>query len=239
MVGRSVSVRPVELLFSSWFVVILRWAGEDAEPYPIDEVLDSYAASRQAGGPAGVGGLLWALFDQLAEDVFDAVESLDDLLDDAEDVVFGADAGQTVPRDLFDLRRSLTALRRCAAPQRDVLAALLRSERALIGEAALDALERVHDHLLRVAELAEGQRDVLAGLLDAHLALAANRTNEVMKRTSSWGAILVVSTLVVGYYGMNFDLPELSWRFGWVWALGLLVATTGSLYLAFKRRGWL
>ena len=94
--------------------------------------------------------------------------------------------------------------------------------------------------MLRVAELVEGQRDLLAGLLDAHLAMSANHTNEVMKRTSSWGAILVVATLVVGYYGMNFgSIPELEWQYGWVWALGLMVALTGGLYAVFKRKGWL
>jgi magnesium transporter len=238
---RGVSVKAVELVFSTWFVVILRWDGDgdSPEPYPLDDVQRGFAASRRAGGPYGVGGLLWALFDQLAEDAFDVVEALDDRLDRAEEVVFDADEGDTVPRDLFELRRSLTAVRRASAPQRDIVAALLRSERELVGEGAHEGFERVHDHLLRIAELAESQRDVLTGLLDAHLAMAANRTNEVMKRTSSWGAILVVATLVVGYYGMNFDLPELSWRFGWLWAFGLMVALTGALYLAFKKRGWL
>jgi magnesium transporter len=61
-----------------------------------------------------------------------------------------------------------------------------------------------------------------------------------MKTTSSWGAILIVATLVAGIYGMNFrHMPELSWSFGYPFALGTMLVVTGGLYLYFKRRGWL
>lgn len=250
----EIVVRVMELVFSSRFLVTLRWPDDDGDaeaegttpgfegtdPYPLEDVVRSFRASIRAGGPSGLGGFLWALFDQLAEDAFDAVDVVDDQLDRAEEVVFDDEPDVTVPRELFQLRRTIAALRRAAAPQRDVLSTLLRTDRELIEEDARAALERVYDHLLRVVELVEGQRDLLAGLLDAHLAISANRTNEVMKRTSSWGAILVVATLVVGYYGMNFaSMPELGWRFGWVWALGLIVAVTGGLFTVFKKKGWL
>jgi magnesium transporter len=61
-----------------------------------------------------------------------------------------------------------------------------------------------------------------------------------MKLMTSWGAILLGSTLVAGIYGMNFDhMPELHWRFGYAYALGLMVVITGLGYRAFKARDWL
>ncbi|MCC6436200.1 MAG: magnesium transporter CorA family protein [Acidimicrobiales bacterium] len=242
LVGEQLHIGILEIVFSSWFVVTLRWGDveERTEPYPLDDVRAVYRSSRQAGGPSGVGGLLWALFDQLAEDALDAVEAIDDQLDRAEETVFNDDTDQSIPRGLFGLRRDIAALRRATSPQRDVISALLRGERALLGEPSYLAIERVYDHVLRVVELIEGQRDLLSGLLDAHLSISANRTNEVMKRTSSWGAILVVATLVVGYYGMNFPgMPEFAWQYGWAWALALMVGVTVALYLVFKRKDWL
>jgi magnesium transporter len=39
---------------------------------------------------------------------------------------------------------------------------------------------------------------------------------------------------------MNFDgMPELHWRFGYVYALLLMVATSATLYAVVKRRGWI
>ncbi|MGH9282889.1 MAG: CorA family divalent cation transporter, partial [Acidimicrobiales bacterium] len=55
-----------------------------------------------------------------------------------------------------------------------------------------------------------------------------------------WGAILLGTTLVAGIYGMNFDhMPELGWRFGYAYALGLMAVITVVLFRYFKRRDWL
>ena len=58
-----------------------------------------------------------------------------------------------------------------------------------------------------------------------------------MKRMTSWGAILLGSTLIAGIYGMNFDhMPELSWSFGYPAAIGSMLVLTIVLYTWFKRR---
>jgi magnesium transporter len=41
-------------------------------------------------------------------------------------------------------------------------------------------------------------------------------------------------------YGMNFrQMPELSWVFGYPFALALMLLVSLTLYAIFKRRGWL
>jgi magnesium transporter len=93
---------------------------------------------------------------------------------------------------------------------------------------------------VRAVELSEAHRDLLNGALDAHLSLVSNRMNLVMKRATSWGAILVCATLVAGIYGMNFKhMPELNWVFGYAMALGLMALIAGVLYVMFKRKDWL
>ncbi|MEW2526549.1 CorA family divalent cation transporter [Streptomyces sp. NPDC047071] len=63
---------------------------------------------------------------------------------------------------------------------------------------------------------------------------------DVFKKISSWAAILFAPTLVGTIYGMNFDtMPELSWTFGYPFAIGLMGVVCVSLYFIFKRRDWL
>jgi len=98
----------------------------------------------------------------------------------------------------------------------------------------------VYDHVLRAIDQLDSQRELLNNAVDAHLAIVSNRMNQVMKKMTSWGAILLGSTLVAGIYGMNFaDMPELHWRFGYPYAIGLMVAITIALYIYFRRRDWL
>jgi len=64
--------------------------------------------------------------------------------------------------------------------------------------------------------------------------------DHVMKHLTAWAGIILVPTLIAGINGMNFhSMPELSWAVGYPLALGLMLASAGALYLAFKRRDWL
>ena len=64
--------------------------------------------------------------------------------------------------------------------------------------------------------------------------------NVVMKQLSAWAAIILIPTLVAGIYGMNFrHMPELDWRFGYPFALGVMAVTSFLLYRTFRKRGWL
>ena len=102
-------------------------------------------------------------------------------------------------------------------------------------------MQDVYDHSLRVADLIESQRDLLTGLLEAHLAVVSNRMNDVMKKTSSYGAILLVSTLIAGIYGMNFKyMPELRLALRLLRSRSRTMAiATAILWCQFKKRGWL
>jgi magnesium transporter len=62
----------------------------------------------------------------------------------------------------------------------------------------------------------------------------------VARALGAYAAILAVITIIAGIYGMNFvHMPELQWRFGYAWALGLMVVSGVGLWLFFKRKNWL
>ena len=115
-------------------------------------------------------------------------------------------------------------------------------------------LRDVADHATTVAERVDGFRQMLADILTVNATLVSQAQNEEIKRLteasfdqneeikriSAWAAILFAPTLIGTVYGMNFDhMPELHWRLGYPFALALMAGVCISLYLVFKRRGWL
>ncbi|HEY5153139.1 MAG TPA: CorA family divalent cation transporter, partial [Acidimicrobiales bacterium] len=138
------------------------------------------------------------------------------------------------------LRRELLQFRRRVVPLREVLQTILRQEIQPIGEEVQRYYQDVLDHILRVVDTLETQRELLGNAVDAHLAVVNNNMNEIMKKMTSWGAILFGAALISGIYGMNFtNMPELHWRYGYFMAVGLMLVMTVSLYTWFKRKGWL
>jgi magnesium transporter len=82
--------------------------------------------------------------------------------------------------------------------------------------------------------------DNLIFLLDAALGLISVEQNAAMK-LFSWAALIFLPpTLIAGIYGMNFEhMPELSWLYGYPFALGLIVAAAVLPMLILKWRGWI
>jgi len=96
------------------------------------------------------------------------------------------------------------------------------------------------DHVLRVVDLADNVRDLLTSLLEVRVAQAANRLNDIMKRVTSWGAVILVPTLIAGIYGMNFrQMPELHWTFGYPMALLTMTLAGAGVWWFFRRKDWL
>jgi magnesium transporter len=101
-------------------------------------------------------------------------------------------------------------------------------------------LHLVQDRALRITERVEGFRQLLQNILSVNLTGASIAQNDQVKKISAWAAILFAPTLIGTVYGMNFDyMPELHWTFGYPFAMVLMVMVSVTLYLVFKRRGWL
>jgi magnesium transporter len=116
------------------------------------------------------------------------------------------------------------------------------------------SLRDVHDHAIRIVERADSFRALLQNALTVQTTLVGQQQNDEMrslteaslaqneevKKISAWAAILFAPTLVGTIYGMNFDhMPELHSLFGYPLALALMLVTSVTLYLVFKRRSWL
>ncbi|MCL4439328.1 MAG: hypothetical protein M1609_01670 [Firmicutes bacterium] len=69
--------------------------------------------------------------------------------------------------------------------------------------------------------------------------MVSNRMNEVIKTLTVIATITLPLTLISSIYGMNFKfMPELNWRFGYFWALGLMLTTAGGLVYYFRKKSW-
>jgi magnesium transporter len=187
----------------------------------------------------GGGFLLYSVLDEVVDRYFDVVDRIEDESESVEEEVFSEDTAEDVQERIFRLRKRVMVFRRRLGPLRDVMQ-LLQGQQELVTPALQAYYRDVQDHLVRTLEFVDNLRDLLTSALEAHLAQVSNRLNEVMKALTSWGAIILVPTLIAGVYGMNFrHMPELDWVFGYPFALGLMVLAAGGLYSMFKRRGWI
>jgi magnesium transporter len=145
----------------------------------------------------------------------------------------------TKQRHWFAMRRSLVRFHRLVMPMRETLSGLMRREHPAIAEDLFPYYQDVYDHVLRVSESTDALRDLVGSIVDANLALRDYRTNQIMKKVTSWAAIIAVPTLITGYYGMNVPYPTSGETTGVFVSAGLMVAMALGLYVLFKKNDWL
>lgn len=188
---------------------------------------------------SGSGFLLYVVLDELVDSYFPALDAIGEQVDDLESQIFDG-RPSNVSATIYELRKELIAVRRVSGPMRDAMVVLLRRDLDLFSREAQRYLQDVYDHLIRVVEQVEDYQDLTSSAIDVNLSIASNRVNEVAKTLTAYAAIFAAVTLVTGLYGMNFThMPELTWRFGYLWALGLMSGLAAGLWVYFRRKHWL
>ncbi len=224
-----------------WVVTVHHHEGRTTH-FDIEEIRRRYG--RTVDLTCNVGFLVYVILDEVVDSYFSAVDQIEEKLSRIEDHIFDDTDPERderpIQQSMLHLRRDLLAFRRRAVPLRDVVLTLLRGEVDWVDGDTRVYLQDVFDHLLRIGDEIDNQRELIGNAVDAHLAIVSNQMNEIMKKMTSWGAILLGSTLIAGIYGMNFDeMPELRYRFGYYGALGAMALLTAILYTMFRKKRWL
>ena len=188
----------------------------------------------------GVGFLLYGLLDHVVDEHFAAVQELDEDIEELEDLLFG-DRPHTnaVERRSFELRKSLVLLRRVVLPMREVLNTLMRRDLGVVDEEMMPYFQDVYDHVLRAHEWTESLRDLVATIRETHLTIQGNRLNLIMKKVTSWAAIIAVPTAITGYYGQNLPYPGFGQEWGFAISSGAIAVLSLMLYILFRRKDWI
>ena len=187
----------------------------------------------------GSGLLAYLLIDAIVDDYLPLLDLISERMDDLEDSIFGEWRAEAI-QDIFTIKKKLLFLRRSITPLRDVFNTMLRREQPIFPRETHIYFQDVFDHLIRVADTIDSLRDMLSSTMDAYLSVSGNRMNKIMKRLTSISTILMSVTLIAGIYGMNFVLmPELRWRYGYVYALLSMVVVGLVLYVYLKKIEWI
>ena len=187
----------------------------------------------------GAGMVAYLLIDAIVDDYMPLLDILSERMDDLEDKIFGDFQPETI-QEIFRVKKQLLYLRRSITPLRDVFNMMLRREQPIFARETHVYFQDVFDHIIRVADTIDTLRDMLSSTMEAYLSVSGNRMNMVMKRLTSVATILMSVTLIAGIYGMNFEfMPELRWKYGYIFALSSIVAVGFGLYLYLRKVKWL
>lgn len=200
----------------------------------------------------GPEAILYAIVDRVVDDYAPVVRGLENDIDEIETQMFSSD--MDITRRTYELTREIIEFQRSTKPLVGMMAQLIAGA-AKYGtpDELVEYYRDVQDHAIQVQDQVGGMRELLQNILNTNIAVVSLQQNEdtkamtqaslaqndEVKRISAWAAILFAPTLIGTVYGMNLNMPETHWTYGYPFSLLLMFAVSWLMWAWFRRNGWL
>jgi len=236
-VERRVLVEQVSLLCIGNMVLTFQERPGDV----FDELRDRIRNARGRVTSSPPEYLFYTLVDAVVDAGFIAVDGIQESIEETEAWISEEGKGENgVYSTIHRIRGEVVELRRALWPLRDTIHNALSVNEPTFSEMIRPYWQDVYEHLLSLVDLVDAQREQAGGLIQLHAAVQSNTLNQVMKTLTIIATIFIPLTFVAGIYGMNFqNMPELSWKFGYPLAVGIMAIIGAGMVWIFKRRKWL
>ncbi|MFH1198067.1 MAG: magnesium/cobalt transporter CorA [bacterium] len=211
---------------------------QDSDKNIFANVVERIKQGRGTIKTSKVDYLLYTLLDFIVDNYILELEEIAEEIEALEDRLLD----QPKKSDLSEigkLKREFHLFRQSMWPLREILASLVRRDSLLIEHTTVIYMRDVLDHQNQILETLESYRDMLMLLMDIYLSSISNKMNEVMKILTMIATIFIPLTFIVGVYGMNFQfMPELGWKYGYLFAWVVMLVIGISFGLYFKKKHW-
>jgi magnesium transporter len=95
----------------------------------------------------------------------------------------------------------------------------------------------IKDRLLNQLTINDESVENSNQLMTTYLSISDQRNNEVVRLLTIFSAFFLPLTFIAGVYGMNFDfMPELKWRYGYLFSILFMFLIVLIIYIWFRRK---
>lgn len=182
---------------------------------------------------------MYAIADHVVDTYLEVTQLIDEDVDDLEDAVF--EPGTTIDIDeTYAVKREVLEIKHIITPLAGPLRQLSLGTHPLIPSEICNYFRDVEDHLLRATADIHSFDEVLSSLIEAAVAKVGVRQHLISRQLSALVAVIAGPTLIASIYGMNFEfMPTLEIRGFFYLVLGIMVLWMVTMFVLFKKKGWL
>lgn len=183
--------------------------------------------------------VLVALMETRVEKDADMIEDTTDMITNLSSEINASDhVDEDVLIQIKDLQEKVTIIRQNIMDKQRVISNFLKCD--FFPTELQPRLTMIIKDINSLFDYTRFGFDRLDYLQDTFLGLVNIEQNKIIKIFTVVNVIFLPPTLVASMYGMNFDfMPELHWKLGYLFAIGLMVVFTLLILLIFKLKKWL
>ncbi len=183
--------------------------------------------------------VIYAFLDALVAGDIIMLESTGAEVSQLEAQVLKDEADDDFNTTLLDLKNRLLSAHNYYEQLLDITDAIEENENEIFDTDSLMYISNISKKIVRLREDVDALSNMVVHLQDAYSSYLDVNLNKTMKFFTVITSIFFPLTIIVGWYGMNFQsMPEFTWRFGYLYVILLSVIVVLVLVLIGKRKKW-
>lgn len=192
----------------------------------------------------GAPYFVYRFMDTAISDFFDITAQLEANIDALEQRVL-SDTPSNITKQIFLQKRVIIYSHKALVANRDVISSIEKHYLREFRKDDLRLFRDLYNDVSQLIDLFSTYREMLTSILDMYLSSVSNNLNKIVKALTAISAFIFIPTLIAGIYGMNFqpvssyNMPELQWKYGYFFALGLMIISVCTVFVWFRRRKWI
>ena len=165
------------------------------------------------------------------------LENLEQEITELEESLFASEKKDYI-KEIIKFRKKLLVLKRYYEQLFDLAEAMEENENELLSDDMIRYFHILTNRINRLSDAISNLRDYASQLREAYQTEVDISQNAIMRLFTVITAIFLPLTLLVGWYGMNFPMPEYKWSYGYpiVIILSAIIALVSVIY--FKKHKW-
>ncbi|WP_324825503.1 CorA family divalent cation transporter [Sinanaerobacter sp. ZZT-01] len=181
--------------------------------------------------------ILYEFFDLLTEKDAEYLESIEEEIFKLEEALLDSVSNNHI-HDIMMIRRELLSWKRYYEQLLHIAEGMQENENGLLSNKIARAFRHLSGRTLRSMDSIVNLSDYVSQVREAYQAQIDIKQNEIMKLFTVITAIFLPLTLIVGWYGMNLQMPEFQFAYAYpvVIVVSVIVAVTSYFYL--KKKKW-
>lgn len=181
--------------------------------------------------------LFTLLIDRVVDSYLPEMDKTEELLVEMEGKILDDDRETNIREMILYNRKRHQILKKAIFPLKESFPRLMRLDINLIEKPTTTYLRDVYDHIDFAAHSIELNHETLLGLMNLYTSNNDLRMNRIMQRLTVVSTVFIPLSFLAGIWGMNFEImPELHWKYGYLFAWGIIAIAGISIWIYLKRK---
>ncbi|OOM82306.1 magnesium transport protein CorA [Clostridium puniceum] len=181
--------------------------------------------------------MLYIFFDKLTSEDTYFIENIEKEITKLEEGLMTSKEDNYLNKIII-LRKKLLKLKRYYERLLNIAESIEENDNNLIDKKAIKYFRMVTNRSNRLYQSVNNLRDYVTQVREAYQAQVDINQNTLMKLFTVVTTIFLPLTLIVGWYGMNFNMPEYGWSYGYPLVIVISITIVVICVVWFKKNKW-